>query len=155
MVIGSCVTSTDPILSQAVAKGPFADKFVSRDLREIISSEAGANDGFGFPFMMLATYLIRFAEVVPSAGGSDLVKRSGDVDRGTGGPMKALGMWFLETWIYFVLMSIVYGAIVGFAGGRAIKYALRRKWIDNESYVLFPLALGVSRPPVVQPTFPC
>ncbi|KAL5370749.1 hypothetical protein DPSP01_014686 [Paraphaeosphaeria sporulosa] len=26
LVIGSCVTCTDPILSQAVAKGPFADK---------------------------------------------------------------------------------------------------------------------------------
>lgn len=47
LVIGSCVTCTDPILSQAIAKGPFADKFVARPLREIISSEAGANDGFG------------------------------------------------------------------------------------------------------------
>jgi len=52
LVIGSCVTCTDPILSQAVAKGPFADKFVPRALREIISSEAGANDGFGFPFLL-------------------------------------------------------------------------------------------------------
>jgi NhaP-type Na+/H+ or K+/H+ antiporter len=52
LVIGSCVTCTDPILSQAVAKGPFSDKFVPRALREIISSEAGANDGFGFPFLL-------------------------------------------------------------------------------------------------------
>lgn len=52
LVIGSCVTCTDPILSQAVAKGPFSDKYVSRALREIISSEAGANDGFGFPFLL-------------------------------------------------------------------------------------------------------
>lgn len=59
LVIGSCVTCTDPILSQAVAKGPFSDKYVRRPLREIISSEAGANDGFGFPFLMLAVYLIR------------------------------------------------------------------------------------------------
>ncbi|KAL2168774.1 hypothetical protein VTG60DRAFT_6884 [Thermothelomyces hinnuleus] len=67
LVIGSCVTSTDPILSQPIAKGPFADKFVARPLREIISSEAGANDGFGFPFLMLATFLIRHADV-PGAG---------------------------------------------------------------------------------------
>lgn len=52
LVIGSCVTCTDPILSQAVAKGPFSDKFVPRALRELISSEAGANDGFGFPFLL-------------------------------------------------------------------------------------------------------
>ncbi|KAJ3457877.1 hypothetical protein MRS44_015018 [Fusarium solani] len=50
LVIESCVTCTDPILSQAIAKGPFADKYVPRPLRDLISSEAGANDGFGFPF---------------------------------------------------------------------------------------------------------
>lgn len=62
LVIGSCVTCTDPILSQAVAKGPFSDKYVRRNLRELISAEAGANDGFGFSFLMLATYLTRHAE---------------------------------------------------------------------------------------------
>lgn len=40
-----------------MAKGPFSDKYVRRDLREIISSEAGANDGFGFPFL-LYVYLL-------------------------------------------------------------------------------------------------
>ena len=44
MVIASLVTSTDPVLSQAIAKGPFADKYVSRALREIISAEAGSNE---------------------------------------------------------------------------------------------------------------
>ncbi|OJJ05904.1 hypothetical protein ASPVEDRAFT_87229 [Aspergillus versicolor CBS 583.65] len=82
LVIGSCVTSTNPILSQAIAKGPFADRYVARDMREIISSEAGANDGFGFPFLMLATYLLRYTQ-----GGPDQdhwahahVARSGDID---------------------------------------------------------------------------
>ena len=42
MVIASLVTSTDPVLSQAIAKGPFADKYVPRALREIISAEAGS-----------------------------------------------------------------------------------------------------------------
>ncbi|CCC14941.1 unnamed protein product [Sordaria macrospora k-hell] len=69
LVIASCVTCTDPILSQAIAKGPFADKFVARDLRKIISSEAGANDGFGFPFLMLAVYLMRHANSDGSSGG--------------------------------------------------------------------------------------
>jgi NhaP-type Na+/H+ or K+/H+ antiporter len=63
MVIASMVTCTDPILSQAIAKGPFADKYVPRALREIISAEAGANDGFGFPFLLLATFLIRHTPV--------------------------------------------------------------------------------------------
>lgn len=143
LVIGSCVTCTDPILSQAIAKGPFADKFVSRDLREIISSEAGANDGFGFPFLMLATYLIRFADV-PGAGAArtqevaatgavgvaeravDLVARMEEVGRLGGGVGKALATWFLETWLYTVLMSVVYGVVCGYGSLLALKLAQRK-----------------------------
>lgn len=174
LVIGSCVTCTDPILSQAIAKGPFADKFVARDLREIISSEAGANDGFGFPFLMLAVYLIRHADIPglsskasnagvetgPAFGGSagnipltsgGLVVRAEEaasshatVGRLGGGVGVALGNWFLETWLYVVLMSIVIGALVGFVAGKALRFALRKKWVDSESYLLYPTALGVN-----------
>ncbi|OAQ63002.1 sodium/hydrogen exchanger family domain-containing protein [Pochonia chlamydosporia 170] len=157
LVIGSCVTCTDPILSQAIAKGPFADKFVARPLREIISSEAGANDGFGFPFLMLAVYLIRHADV-PGVGEQEgetvtvrsviegagmLLGRSEKVGRLGGGVGVAMKEWFLETWLYIVFMSVVYGAVVGFAACKGIKFALRRKWIDGESYLLFPTALGM------------
>ncbi|KAK2009288.1 sodium/hydrogen exchanger family protein [Colletotrichum eremochloae] len=151
MVIASCVTSTDPVLSQAVAKGPFSDKFVRRSLREIISSEAGANDGFGFPFLMLATYLMRHAENPDLSAGSSTVEtvarailpRAGDVARQGGGIGVAMLNWLLETWLYFVLMSIVYGAIVGTMIRFALKFAVRRKWIDSESYVLVPTAIGL------------
>ncbi|KAK2024394.1 sodium/hydrogen exchanger family protein [Colletotrichum zoysiae] len=151
MVIASCVTSTDPVLSQAVAKGPFSDKFVRRSLREIISSEAGANDGFGFPFLMLATYLMRHAENPDLSAGSStaetvtraILPRAGDVARQGGGIGVALLNWLLETWLYFVLMSIVYGAIVGTMIRFALKFAVRRKWIDSESYVLVPTAIGL------------
>lgn len=167
LVIASCVTCTDPILSQAIAKGPFADKYVARPLREIISSEAGANDGFGFPFLMLAVYLIRHADI-PGAGEQvteeavegtanmttaiteaavstvgALLKREEGIGRLGGGVGVALTNWFLETWLYVVFLSVLYGAVVGFAAGKAIKFALRRKWIDEESYLLFPTALGL------------
>ncbi|KAI8649843.1 Na-H-Exchanger domain-containing protein [Fusarium keratoplasticum] len=155
LVIGSCVTCTDPILSQAIAKGPFADKYVARPLREIISSEAGANDGFGFPFLMLATYLIQHADIAGTgaaagagaeAGHSTahaLMARAGEVGRLGGGPMEALKQWLVETWLYTIVLSIAYGAIVGYGSCKGIRLALKWKWIDNESYVLFPTALGL------------
>ncbi|KAM0335147.1 hypothetical protein ACHAQA_000188 [Verticillium albo-atrum] len=182
LVIGSCVTCTDPILSQAIAKGPFADKYVARDLREIISSEAGANDGFGFPFLMLATFLIRHANV-PGAGqhggnsaGAEgavgegavgaatagqpshllaragatvasqslrLIGRSEEVGRLGGGVGIAMQNWFIETWLYQIFMSIAIGAIVGFAAQFALRFALRKKWVDSESYLLYPTAIGL------------
>ncbi|KAF0644044.1 hypothetical protein HYE68_010873 [Fusarium pseudograminearum] len=146
MVIASCVTCTDPVLSQAVAKGPFADKYVPRHLREIISSEAGANDGFGFPFLMFATYLMRHAHEGP-AGDIDAAKmlhaRAEDVGRLGGGVGEAMKNWFLETWLYYVVLGMAYGAVVGYISCRSIKFALRRSWIDEQSYLLFPVAIGL------------
>jgi NhaP-type Na+/H+ or K+/H+ antiporter len=159
LVIGACVTSTDPILSQAIAKGPFADKFVARDLREAISAEAGANDGFGFPFLMLAMYLMRHAsdpvkaegvsaDAVGIPGLTDgaphaLVGRAEGVERVGGGVGIALANWIVGTWIYFVFMSVVIGFAFGLAASYALKFALRKKWVDSESYLMYPLALGL------------
>ncbi|ORY08038.1 Na(+)/H(+) antiporter 1 [Clohesyomyces aquaticus] len=158
LVIGSCVTCTDPILSQAVAKGPFADKFVPRALREIISSEAGANDGFGFPFLLLATYLIRHAELegvkfkngVSAAvegateGAAHLLKRNEDgIGRLGGGVSKAMEQWIVEGWLYIIVLSVVIGVILGYGSMYVIKFALKKKWIDTESFMLWPMALGL------------
>ncbi|KAF5568527.1 Na(+) H(+) antiporter [Fusarium phyllophilum] len=155
LVIGSCVTCTDPILSQAIAKGPFADKYVARPLREVISAEAGANDGFGFPFLMLATYLIQHAENPPAAAGAvaegvsgvdeghALMARAGEVGRLGGGVGVAMANWFVETWLYTIVLSIAYGAVLGYGSCKGVKFALKSKWIDEESYVLFPTALGL------------
>jgi NhaP-type Na+/H+ or K+/H+ antiporter len=171
LVIGSCVTCTDPILSQAIAKGPFADKYVARPLREIISSEAGANDGFGFPFLMLATFLIRHASghepashvgeeshserglsgenfvsravTTTITASVNLLKRNGEVGRQGGGPGIALKNWLVETWLYQILMSVAIGAIVGFAAQYALRFALRKRWVDSESYLLYPTAIGL------------
>ena len=158
LVIGSCVTCTDPILSQAVAKGPFSDKYVRRPLREIISSEAGANDGFGFPFLMLAVYLIRHAanpdyldgfEPLPHDDKRNLVRSviapraEHEIGRLEGGVGVAIQNWVVETWIYFILLSIVYGATCGLLSMFATKFALRKKWIDGEMYLLWPTGLGL------------
>ncbi|RSL38517.1 hypothetical protein CEP53_014805 [Fusarium sp. AF-6] len=144
LVIASCVTCTDPVLSQAIAKGPFADKFVTRPLREIISAEAGANDGFGFPFLMLAVYIMRYT------GGRGVEERANEMevllsktkesDMGIG---VALKEWFLETWLYMMLLSVVYGAVVGFLARKIIGFCLQRKWIANESFLLLPTAIGL------------
>ncbi|KAH7001184.1 Cation/H+ exchanger [Ilyonectria destructans] len=146
LVIAACVTCTDPVLSQAIAKGPFADMFVARPLREIISSEAGANDGFGFPFLMIAVYMMRHAHDIGEDGGTsnqiELLPAEG-VGRLGGGIGVALKEWFLETWLYMILLSVLYGAVIGFGSCKAIRFCLKKKWIDNESYLLFPSALGM------------
>ncbi|RSM00097.1 hypothetical protein CEP52_009320 [Fusarium oligoseptatum] len=144
LVIASCVTCTDPVLSQAIAKGPFADKFVARPLREIISAEAGANDGFGFPFLMLAVYIMRYTgggRVEERANETEvLLSKTKESDMGIG---LALKEWFIEIWLYMMLLSVVYGAVVGYLSRKSIGFCLKRQWIDNESFLLLPTAIGL------------
>jgi predicted lysophospholipase L1 biosynthesis ABC-type transport system permease subunit len=51
--------------------------------------------------------------------------------------------WIVEGWLYIIFMSIAIGAIIGLASMFAIKFSLRRKWIDSESLLLWPTAVGV------------
>lgn len=59
LVIAACITPTDPVLANAIVKGRYAENYVSPHLRNIISAEAGANDGFGYPFLFLAIFLLK------------------------------------------------------------------------------------------------
>ncbi|KAH9890816.1 Sodium/hydrogen exchanger family-domain-containing protein [Xylariomycetidae sp. FL2044] len=146
LTIGACVTSTDPILSQAVAKGPLADRYVARPLREIISAEAGANDGFASPFLMLAVNLMRLSETWREetlVTEETLASRDRGVGTQTDNVGIAMGNWAIETLVYIVILAIVYGAVCGLCARLAVRYSLSRKWIDTESYLLFPTSLGL------------
>ncbi|KAJ5689822.1 Cation/H+ exchanger, partial [Penicillium macrosclerotiorum] len=144
-IIGSCVICIDPVLSQAIAKGPFADKYVRRHLREFISAEAGGNDGFGFPFLMLSIALLRYDDTPKSATGH--VKRDwiGATDAGRfGGDVgRALAHWAVEGVLYMIIMGAGYGLLVGFVGRKGLNLASNKRWIDKESFFLFPVAIGV------------
>ncbi|KAJ5660728.1 Cation/H+ exchanger [Penicillium longicatenatum] len=143
LIIGSCVICIDPILSQAIAKGPFADKYVRRHLREFISAEAGGNDGFGFPFLLLSISILRYAEVPRS----DAAKRDwiGETDTGRlgGNASRALAHWVVEGVLYMIIMGSGYGLLVGFVGRKGLNLASKRRWIDKDNFFIFPVAIGL------------
>ncbi|EAW06498.1 putative plasma membrane antiporter [Aspergillus clavatus NRRL 1] len=152
LIIGSCVACTDPILSQAIAKGPFADNYVRRPLREFISSEAGGNDGFGFPFLLFAVALLRYAETPENAvsleefdlarGIPDLLGTA-DTGRFGGGFALAMKHWAIEGVLYMIVMGSAYGAFIGYGCRKILNLASRRRWVDNESFSLMPMAIGL------------
>ncbi|KAJ5880484.1 uncharacterized protein N7473_011537 [Penicillium subrubescens] len=144
-IIGSCVICIDPVLSQAIAKGPFADKYVRRHLREFISAEAGGNDGFGFPFLLLSIALLRYDETPNDEAG--LMRRDwiGETDAGRfgGNVGRALAHWAVEGVLYMIMMGSGYGLFVGFVCRKGLNLASSKRWIDKESFALFPVALGL------------
>lgn len=126
LAVGACVTPTDPVLSNSIVKGKFADKNIPKDLQRIIVAESGANDGLGYPFLFLPLYLIQH-----TGGGS----------HGSAGT--AVGKWFYETWGYTILFSIVYGAVVGWIAKELLHWAEERKYVDRESFLVHALSLSI------------
>ncbi|OAP57868.1 hypothetical protein AYL99_08606 [Fonsecaea erecta] len=129
LAIGACVTPTDPVLSNSIVKGKFADKNIPKPLQKIIIAESGANDGLGYPFLFLALYLIKYTE----HGGAGQ----------PGGAAKAMGYWFGETWGYTILLSVVYGAVVGWLAKELLHFAEERKFVDRESFLVFAITLAL------------
>ena len=129
LVVGSCVTPTDPVLSNVIVKGKFADHNVPKVLQRIIIAESGANDGLGYPFLFFALYLIKY---IGDGGVAE-----------EGGARVAMGLWFGETWGYTILLSIVYGAVVGWIAKELLHWAEERKFVDRESFLVFAISLAL------------
>ncbi|KAF9930721.1 hypothetical protein FBU30_000099 [Linnemannia zychae] len=121
MVLAACVTPTDPVLSNSVVKGRFAEKHVPPRIRYLLSAESGINDGMGLPFLFLGLYLMR--------------------ERSTG---VAIGKWFYMVWVYQILLSIVLGTLVGMAARKLVKGAKNRNLIDKESFLVFSISLALA-----------
>ncbi len=129
LAIGACVTPTDPVLSNSIVKGKFADKNIPKPLQKIIIAESGANDGLGYPFLFLALYLIKY------------VQHGGEGH--PGGAAKAIGYWFGESWGYTILLSVVYGAVVGWLAKELLHLAEEKKFVDRESFLVFAITLAL------------
>ena len=119
MAIAACVTPTDPVLSNSIVKGRFAESHVPEDLQTIISAESGANDGLAYPFLFLALYLIKY---------------------NTG---HAIGQWVLEAWLYVVVLSIVLGIGIGYLARISLSYATKKDCVDRESFFVHAICLAL------------
>lgn len=131
LAIAACITPTDPVLSTTIVKGRFAEENVPEDLQQIIVAESGANDGLGYPFLFLALYLIKYTESDGNPASSE------------GGFGTALSLFFGQTCVYVVLMSVFYGWVVGLLAQRLLHWAERRKYVERECFLLFPIGMAI------------
>lgn len=129
LAVGACVTPTDPVLSNSIVKGKFADKNIPKELAKLVIAESGANDGLGYPFLFLPLYLMKY------------VGHHGDGE--PGGVGRAMGLWFGETWGYTIFMSIAYGATVGWIAKELLHWAEERRYVDRESFLVFAITLAL------------
>lgn len=127
LAVGACVTPTDPVLSAVIVKGKFADHNIPKELQSLIIAESGANDGLGYPFLFFALYLIKYIGSGATSGGAG----------------EAMGLWFAFTWGYTILLSVLYGAVVGWIGKELLHWAEERNYVDRESFLVFAVSLAL------------
>lgn len=124
LTIAACVAPTDPILSNAIIKGRFAERNTPRSVRELIAAEAGTNDGLGYPFLFFGLLYIKYVQY-------------GD------GPLHMLSSWVVETWLYVIVFSVLYGALAGYLARKLQRWSAKRKLIEEESSLFFVVALSL------------
>ncbi|KAM0251330.1 hypothetical protein ACHAQJ_008225 [Trichoderma viride] len=127
LAVGACVAPTDPVLSAVIVKGKFADNNIPKELQNLIVAESGANDGLGYPFLFFALYLIKYVGSGATSGGA------GD----------AMGLWFAYTWCYTIILSVIYGAVVGLLAKELLRWAVKRNYVDRESFLVSVISLAL------------
>lgn len=118
MIIGACITPTDPVLANSVIKGKFANRYIPTHLRNLLAMESGANDGLGLPFLMLPLLLMSRAS-----------------------QSVALTEWAIHTWLYEILFSILVGGVFGIGARFMLRQSEKRNLIDKDSFLVFTIAL--------------
>lgn len=58
----------------------------------------------------------------------------------------AIGKWFYWIMAFDILLSIVVGFIVGYVARKLLRFCKANDLIDNESFLVFSIALAVSIP---------
>ncbi|KAI1028805.1 hypothetical protein LB503_002219 [Fusarium chuoi] len=61
----------------------------------------------------------------------------------SGGAADAMGLWFGMTWGYTILLSVFYGAVVGWVGKELLHFAEKHNYVDRESFLVFAIALAL------------
>ncbi|GME86737.1 unnamed protein product [Ambrosiozyma monospora] len=115
LLIAACITATDPVLAQAVVgKGKFARR-VPAHLRNLLSAESACNDGVSVPFVYLSLALI-----LHSGKHAEIAKD-----------------FICVTVLYECVFGAIFGACIGYACRKTIRFAEEKDLIDRESLLAF------------------
>ncbi len=116
VLLGACITPTDPVLASSVVTGERAEEHLPLRTRQLLSAESGTNDGLALPLVLIGIALVLG---------------------------ESWGHATLEG-LYQVGVGVVIGLAAGWVAGRAISYAARHSDVDKGSTLVFTLVLAIA-----------
>lgn len=119
LLLGAVVTPTDPVVASSIVTGKLATESLPLRLRDVISFEAGANDGLAYAFVMLPVLMIGYQ------------------------PGEAWGRWLVESLLIGVAGASVIGCVVGYAAAALLAASRRRSFIERPSLLGYTIAYSL------------
>lgn len=120
MLLGAVVTPTDPVLAATIATGKEAEKNIPARLRNVLTAEAGANDGGAYPLVFLAILMLAHP------------------------PEHALSEWLTRTLLWEVLAAVVIGFLIGYLAGLVERWSSTRHYLEETSLLTITVALSAA-----------
>lgn len=120
MIVGACITPTDPVLASTILKGKFANRYVPAHIRKLLTFESGANDGLGLALLNFPLYLLIYR----------------------GRPADIAWSLFFKTFIYELGLSVVIGIGLGVLSRYLLIKSKEMRMIDKESLLAYTIALA-------------
>jgi NhaP-type Na+/H+ or K+/H+ antiporter len=116
VLLGACITPTDPVLASSVVTGNPAEEHLPLRTRQILSTESGTNDGLALPLV-----LVGIAVLAGESWGDATIEG-----------------------LYQVGVGVVIGLVAGLVAGRAMNYAARQSDVDQGSGLVITLLLAIA-----------
>jgi NhaP-type Na+/H+ or K+/H+ antiporter len=101
LVIGACLSPTDPVLAASVLSRSRFSERVPRSLKHLLSAESACDDGVSFPFPYIGLVAIRYTA-----------------------PFEAINEWFLITILWHCIFGICLGLIIGRCANKSCSVSL-------------------------------
>jgi sodium/hydrogen antiporter len=117
LTLAAALTPTDPVVVTTIMVGDFAEERLPSRIRDLLSLEAGGNDGLAVPLVMLPVLLLTLP------GG------------------EAWGAWLWRSWLWEIGGALVVGAALGVGAGRMLTWSEERDLIERHSFLAYSLAL--------------
>ena len=120
LIIGACLTPTDPVLSASVLGEARFSQRIPKRLRNLLLAESGCNDGISFPFL----YAGLLAVLRTTAG-------------------EAVKDWFLSVIFWQCLIGTGIGLIIGKVANVLLKLSEKKGYIQDFTLFVFYFLLAI------------
>jgi len=118
-LLAAVLTPTDPIVASSIVSGRQAQRSVPERIRQLVSLEAGSNDGIAYGLVLLPLTLVGLASTARVSG------------------------WFTHVVLFELALGGLVGLTIGIGAGLLLSTAVARGWAETPPVLVYGVALGL------------